>query len=228
METAEKRVLETYIHEATEVVHLTINGEIITSTLDHPFYVQDAGFVGAGDLYIGDKLLDAEGNTLVLENMKVVTLAEPVKVYNFKVEGFHTYHVGKCCVFVHNANCKLIDNGDGTYDAELAYKEEWTPEQRAQADSKCDALTKADTKKTKVERKTQPSVEFKKVWGNDSIPDGFDVDHIQDLQLNGVDDIIENGQLLDKSVNRSLGRQISYLIHDLDYGTMIRNFKMIG
>lgn len=112
METAERTVLETFIHETTEVVHLTVNGEVITSTLDHPFYVQDAGFVGAGDLYIGDKLLDAEGNTLILEDMKVETLAEPVKVYNFKVDEFHTYYVSRYSVWVHNADCVLHPNGE--------------------------------------------------------------------------------------------------------------------
>lgn len=100
MVQAEKMVLETYLHETDKVVHLTINGEVITSTLDHPFYVQDAGFVGAGDLYIGDKLLDAEGNTLLVEDMEVEELTEPVKVYNFKVDEFHTYYVGKQTVFV--------------------------------------------------------------------------------------------------------------------------------
>ena len=29
---------------------------------------------------------------------------KPVKVYNFQVEDFHTYHVGDCAVWVHNAN----------------------------------------------------------------------------------------------------------------------------
>lgn len=103
MERAEKTVLETYVRETDEVVHLTINGEVITSTLDHPFYVQDAGFVGAGELYIGDKLLDAEGNTLVVEDMKTEKLSAPVKVYNFQVEEFHTYHVGLNVICVHNA-----------------------------------------------------------------------------------------------------------------------------
>ena len=103
MERAEKTVLETYVRETNEVVHLTINGEVITSTLDHPFYVQDAGFVGAGDLYIGDKLLDAEGNTLLVEDVKTEKLDVPVKVYNFKVDEFHTYYVGYCNVLVHNA-----------------------------------------------------------------------------------------------------------------------------
>ena len=31
---------------------------------------------------------------------------EPVKVYNFQVEDFHTYYVGECGVWVHNANYK--------------------------------------------------------------------------------------------------------------------------
>ena len=52
---------------------------------------------------------------------------KPVKVYNFQVEDFHTYHVGKNGVWVHNSNCKLIKNDDGAYDAELSYKEDWTP-----------------------------------------------------------------------------------------------------
>ena len=93
---------------------------------------------------------------------------KPVKVYNFQVEDFHTYHVGENGVWVHNANCKLIKNDDGTYDAELSYKEDWTPEQRAEADAKCKALSDADTVKTKVERNDSPSVEYKKAFGKDS------------------------------------------------------------
>lgn len=117
-EVAEKTVLETYVRETTEVIHLTVNGEVITSTADHPFYVQDVGFVGAGDLYIGDKLLDAEGNTLVLEDIKTETLTEPVKVFNFKVDEFHTYHVGENNILVHNTCRKPtsggVENPDGT------------------------------------------------------------------------------------------------------------------
>jgi hypothetical protein len=101
---ANKTVVETYIRETTELVHLTINGELIKSTPDHPFYVKDVGFVTAGELYIGDKLLDFDGNTLIVEDTKTETLEEPVKVYNFQVEDFHTYHVGQLGVLVHNAD----------------------------------------------------------------------------------------------------------------------------
>ena len=121
MVRAEKQVLETYVRETNEVVHLIINGEIITSTLDHPFYVQDAGFVGAGDLYIGDKLLDAEGNTLLVEDVKTEKLDVPVKVYNFKVDEFHTYHVGEASVFVHNADYPSHMNADGSLKPNTEY-----------------------------------------------------------------------------------------------------------
>jgi len=39
-EVAEKTVLETYVRETTELLHLTIGGEVIKTTFDHPFYVK--------------------------------------------------------------------------------------------------------------------------------------------------------------------------------------------
>lgn len=48
-------------------------------------------------------MFDSSGNTLIVENRKVETLDEVVKVYNFQVEDFHTYFVGECAVWVHNA-----------------------------------------------------------------------------------------------------------------------------
>ena len=104
----------------------------------------------------------------------------------------------------------------------------WTPEQRAEADAKCKALSDADTVKTKVERNDSPSVEYKKAFGKDSIPAGKDIDHTIDLQLGGNPDVKVNGKPLDKSVNRSLGKQIGYLIKDFDYGTIIRKFTMVN
>ena len=101
-ETAEKTVLETYIRRTTELVDLTINGELIRTTPDHPFYVKDVGFVPAGKLYIGDKLLDPAGKILVVEDYKFENAAEPIVVYNFQVEDFHTYYAGNIGILVHN------------------------------------------------------------------------------------------------------------------------------
>jgi len=40
----------------------------------------------------------------VVEEKKLEIADKPVKVYNFKVDDFHTYHVGDNEVLVHNAN----------------------------------------------------------------------------------------------------------------------------
>ncbi|OPX42928.1 hypothetical protein CLHUN_32520 [Ruminiclostridium hungatei] len=103
-EVAEKTVIETYIRETTELVHLTISGELIKTTFEHPFYVKDVGFVNAGELVVGNEVLDSSGNVLLVENIKVEITNEPTKVYNFQVDDFHTYHVGNNGVLVHNAN----------------------------------------------------------------------------------------------------------------------------
>lgn len=55
-------MLETYIRETDRLVHLTVNGEEIITTVDHPFYVEKIGFVNAGELRAGAQLLDGEGN----------------------------------------------------------------------------------------------------------------------------------------------------------------------
>ena len=41
---------------------------------------------------------------LLVEGTEREQLEEPIKVYNFQVEDFHTYHVRVCGVLVHNAN----------------------------------------------------------------------------------------------------------------------------
>ena len=80
-----------------------INGEKIVTTETHPFYVNDRGFVNAGELIVGDELLDVNGNVLLVEKFNVELTDEPTTVYNFQVEDFHTYYVGECGVWVHNA-----------------------------------------------------------------------------------------------------------------------------
>ena len=61
MKTGEKTVLETYIRQVDKLVHLTINGEEIVTTDNHPFYVQGRDFIEAGNLLVGDKLISVNG-----------------------------------------------------------------------------------------------------------------------------------------------------------------------
>ena len=109
----QKTVLETYIREDSKLIHLMINGEEIITTETHPFYVKNRGFVNAGELAVGDELLDSNKNILLVENFDVELTGKPVTVYNFQVEDYHTYFVGECGVWVHNKNCPSYMNEDG-------------------------------------------------------------------------------------------------------------------
>ena len=123
-EIAEKTVLETYVRQVDKLVHITINGEEIVTTDNHPFYVQGRGFINAGSLLVGDKLVSLNGEDLIVEDYYIKLTEEPVSVYNFQVEDFHTYFVGDCSVWVHNKNCKprspksdvveKVENADGS------------------------------------------------------------------------------------------------------------------
>ena len=104
LEVSTKQVLETYIRETSSLVHLTISGENIISTYDHPYYVKDKGFVSAESLWIGAELIDKNGNVVLVEQLYRENLGdESVKVYNFQVEDYHTYFVSENCILVHNA-----------------------------------------------------------------------------------------------------------------------------
>ena len=105
-ETAEKTVLETYIREVSQLVHLIINDELITTTADHPFYVKNQGFINAGELQVGDEVVSSNANAYLVENVYIEIVECPETVYNFQVEDFHTYHVGNISVWVHNADYK--------------------------------------------------------------------------------------------------------------------------
>ena len=100
------RVLDSFVRKVDKLTHLTINDEIIITTSDHPFYVNGQGFVPAGALCIGSELVDASGNVCCVENIFHEQLqGEKRTVYNFKVDEYHTYFVGKNSIFVHNATC---------------------------------------------------------------------------------------------------------------------------
>ena len=55
-ERALKRVVCLFRNEKYELVHLQVNGETITTTVGHPFFVQGKGWVAAKELVVGDKL----------------------------------------------------------------------------------------------------------------------------------------------------------------------------
>ena len=104
--TDPKKVVNTFINETTAVTHVTINGEVITSTQSHPYYVVGQGWTLAGNLRAGDILVMLNGEKVVLELVQHEILETPVTTYNFEVADFHTYYVGTYNVLVHN-KCKV-------------------------------------------------------------------------------------------------------------------------
>lgn len=97
-----KEVLQTFVNETNELVTITVNGEFITCTPEHPFYSPQKGWTGAVQLRAGDILVLSNGEYVTVEKVQHEMLEAPVKVYNFEVADFHTYFVGKSSVLVHN------------------------------------------------------------------------------------------------------------------------------
>lgn len=104
-DVALKPVVETYINESDELVHIFVNGEEIISTPTHPFYSPVKGWTDAVHLRAGDMLVLVNGEYVVVEKVQHEILESPVKVYNFQVADYHTYYVADAGVLVHN-KCK--------------------------------------------------------------------------------------------------------------------------
>ena len=101
-EVALKEVVETYVNETYELVHVFVNGEEIVTTPGHPFYSPVKGWTDAVNLRAGDILVLVNGKYVVVEKIQHEILETPVTVYNFQVEDYHTYYVTNAGVLVHN------------------------------------------------------------------------------------------------------------------------------
>lgn len=104
-ETELKEVVNSFVRESSELVHITVNGEEITTTPTHPFWVPQRGWTDAIDLRAGDRLQLLNGVYVIIEQVQHELLETPVTVYNFEVEDYQTYYVSGSAILVHNANC---------------------------------------------------------------------------------------------------------------------------
>lgn len=107
-----KEVIETYVNETSELIHLFVNGEEIITTPTHPFYSPVKGWTDAVNLRAGDILVLVNGEYVVVEKVQHEILESPVTVYNFNVSDYHTYYVASTGVLVHN-RCGM-NNVDAT------------------------------------------------------------------------------------------------------------------
>lgn len=97
-----KNVTNTFVNETSELEHIHVNGETITATPNHPFYVDKLGWRLADALRAGDVLVLSNGEFVTVEWVQHEILESPIEVYNFEVEDFHTYFVGENSILVHN------------------------------------------------------------------------------------------------------------------------------
>ena len=120
-EVAIKEVTQTYVNETDELIHIGVNGETISATPTHSFYVDKLGWTLARSLRAGDVLVLSNGEFVTVEWVQHEILESPIKVYNFEVEEFHTYFVGENRVLVHNM-CKTSDSGEIFLDQEKTHE----------------------------------------------------------------------------------------------------------
>ena len=103
-----KRVGHVWVHDDT-VVDLVVDGDVITTTEDHPFWsVTDQRFERADQLAEGEVLLGPAGRSVTVSGLRPRT-ARTSLAYNLSVEGIQTYHVGDGAVLVHNSCDSSLD-----------------------------------------------------------------------------------------------------------------------
>lgn len=101
-ESIAKRVVDTFVHDDVETYVVGTSSGAVTSTAEHPFFVEGKGWTPVRLLEPGDLLVDPDGvSTKIIE---VRSTGETATVYNLHVEGLHSYHVqaGDRWVLVHN------------------------------------------------------------------------------------------------------------------------------
>ena len=93
-------VTASWRHLDPVIVHLTLDGEVIETTPEHPFYTHSGEWLAAGELQVGEQLVKADGSTGTVEAISFVR--QPNWMYNLTVDVAHTYFVGQRRWLVHN------------------------------------------------------------------------------------------------------------------------------
>ncbi|HEY0712575.1 MAG TPA: polymorphic toxin-type HINT domain-containing protein, partial [Polyangia bacterium] len=112
-ETAWKPVVQAFVTQSRSLVRLTtVNQDGRTETFEttgnHPFFVENAGWVDARDL-VPDHHLLVDGDGRPVRLLMAESLDRQVPVYNFEVADYHTYFVGHSAIWVHNRPVQVGD-----------------------------------------------------------------------------------------------------------------------
>jgi hypothetical protein len=236
-EIAPRQVLHAFhrVSKHLRILQVISSGQAlnrIETTDEHPFWVLNRGFVNAGELEPGDKLVNHAGEVASVLSTSREDHPEGIPVFNFEVGDFHTYFVVgfsdsnfsvstrlDSTILVHNAPCSPRT-------ITLKMNPDWSDAQKAAARKKVAALNDADELKVtnNIKREGHNRERYSKSGGN--VNKTEDVDHTVDLQLGGKD-VTGNMNALDSSVNRSLGSQIHHQIKGLSPGTKIDKVVLV-
>jgi hypothetical protein len=101
-------VTDVISHTDPSILQVTIAGEVLETTAEHPFYTWERGWVGVGELRIGEHVHRANDGYGIVQAVVVVRHARPM--YNLTVAVAHTFFVGQGRWLVHNSrNCRVPD-----------------------------------------------------------------------------------------------------------------------
>jgi hypothetical protein len=97
-----KGVEEVFVRLAP-LLHVHVNGQVIRTTGEHPFYAHSKGWIAANQLSVGDWLLTLDGRWIRVDDL--LNTGDFATVYNMRVAEYHTYFVGTdgAAVWAHNA-----------------------------------------------------------------------------------------------------------------------------
>ncbi len=98
-----KSVGRLYTRIAAGVLAITIGTATVEATPEHPFFVAGKGWVEAGELQSGDRILQRDGNSAPV--VSVEQRRENRRVFNFTVAGNRNYYAGVRGLLAHNVNC---------------------------------------------------------------------------------------------------------------------------
>jgi len=105
-----RKVEQLFINKSDTILRINVAGKIIEATEQHVFYIDNVGWIPANMIEEGYTVVLQSGEKAIVEDINKVVYEEPIIVYNFEVEGFHTYFVSDINVLVHNrCNQTFID-----------------------------------------------------------------------------------------------------------------------
>jgi len=99
------------VHIDNVIEYLTVGGERLETTPEHPFFTIERGWTPAGQLQLGDHVRRADGMTGTIQTIQVVQ--QPQAMYNLTVAEAHTFFVGQGEWLVHNTCAPQLPNRNG-------------------------------------------------------------------------------------------------------------------